>query len=732
MAGAEEIENQEHKPSDETAVSTPESKKFLRILEGQNIYMVFYRLKQQRLKSSFKLSDDVLTRLSAYVREYMEYKHVVGTGFNAFMNGLMKKIQPVSIDLHIKCLSYLHDVDLDYFRDLYSYNKIYQCFRATIANLFVHSTDHRHIGVLIRLLNNNQLVYKNLLPIISRLNSYVTKDIVDKNIVACCSVLDAVVRCCADRFSDILVISLLGYLAKILHSPQNFLFLKEDDAAAVIGAFKTLSRFSFRDFGVKSTSRGLLRECIGKIEEYRNSTVYEEVLVVVYMADVLPHVFDLFIRYGNRSFDFIEPNFLNFNIVKSRRKITDSRDGASGEEIGGEDEPDTRKDRPDANPLVGKNSECDFYKISKENGTKSESESTSTLEKTQFVRLQSRFIEAKYLFLDYLDPFTECFDRVVFYNDLLKIGNAVQLFRNIRMLKKKIDWSDLIVYACNARCKISYIPIILDEYYIKQASHPAYVQIFLNSLKERPEDLIPFTKAAVDQRCDFILMELYLIDIDDRPVIRKMRNIVLKYVIGYEEDKGAGERDKKFITRLKEKVSLEKKDDEERSNIEKMIGSCVDKLTSHTPRKHVAALFLVFISKNTKVPMQMLLYKHMKESLEGGEGCQSIKRTYACLCALILSRNGLEIFDVEDELASIYDGIIALLSYRTSDKRSESYLKKIKESTFGLLFSADEEQLAEVGALSGYGEARLEDSLYFREFSVLDGILNPEAPETER
>lgn len=679
------------------------SKRLLRILDGDDVYLIFSKLKQQKFKSSVRASDDVLTKLFEYIRRYAEHRHVVETGFNAFMNGLMKKIRPESIRLHIKCLSYLDDVDLEHFRGLYGYNKIYGCFKTTVADLFTENTDHRNIEILIRLLNNNQLVYKNLLPIVSKLNSYATKDVVDRNIAACCSVLDAVTRYCPDRFNDTLIISLLGYLAKLLHSPQSFLFLGERETTAIISALRTLSAFDFSGTDAKSSSRGLLRECIGKIVEYRHSTVYEEILVVVYMTEILAPIFDLCIRYGNRSIDFIDPKFLDFDIVKPRQDAPGSENG----------------DRP-----ASKSKECDFYKLSRENEMKYGSE--SSLEKTRLSVLQSRFIEAKYLFLDRLSPFADSFDRVAFYNDLLKVGDPIQLFRNIPALKKQLDWSDLIVYACNAHCRASYMPIILDEYYTRQPSHQEYVQMFLNSLKENPEDIVPFATAATERHFDLILMDIYLVGIDDRPVVRRARNIILRYLIDYAEDEKKD--DGKLITKLKNRLSMDRKDGES-SAMERIVEDCARKLAPQTPSKHVAALFLVFISKKIGAPAQMRLYKHMKECLDSDGGCSFTKRAYVCLCALILNRNGLGIFDVEDRLTTVYDVVVALLSYKTAGDGSKSHLKRIKENGFELLFGASEEQLAEIGALSGYGSVSIDDSLYFREFTVLDEILRPKTPE---
>lgn len=152
------------------------------------------------------------------------------------------------------------------------------------------------------------------------MKAYVEKDVVDKNIGACCSALNAIAKCCPEYFNEILTASLIDYLARLLHTPQNYLFLTGKDIAEIRDTLATLGGYTFRGSVSKNNAVGLLRECIGKIVEYRSSTVEEEAQVVVRMTETLPVIFNMCLNQGQNSFSFIDPDFLDLELAGASEK----------------------------------------------------------------------------------------------------------------------------------------------------------------------------------------------------------------------------------------------------------------------------------------------------------------------------------------------------------------------------------------------------------------------------
>lgn len=107
------------------------------------------------------LDEITFQNLYNFMESYTNLEHLFKTGFNYFMNGFLKNIEPSSITFLIKCLSFLNDTDLEYYRKIFSYSKIYLNFQAILKTMFNEVYDYKFIKLVLILLDNSHLVYKN-------------------------------------------------------------------------------------------------------------------------------------------------------------------------------------------------------------------------------------------------------------------------------------------------------------------------------------------------------------------------------------------------------------------------------------------------------------------------------------------------------------------------------------------------------------------------------------------
>lgn len=690
-----------------------DSKKFKRLLKDKNIYEVFSALKHERFPDPIYLNKEALVLLSRYIERYKSTNHIIDSGFDHTIHDLLNKVRPESVEEHIRCIAPLRDVDIPHFRLLFGYNKIYQCFKESITNLFVSDFRACYIGMLIRLLNNSKLVFKNILPIISRLNLYTKEDLVDKNIGACCCALDAIATHVPEHFNDVLITSLINYIARLLSTPHNYLFLTKNDIVAIKSAFGTLCRFDFKDGAMRQHSLGLLRSSMAKIREYHRSTVCEEVSVVLHMTDILTPMLELYIRLGNTRTDFIDIKFLNFDCPPTQ---CGPQLSTSLEELRNQLKRQSSSHRSDP-----PKHECDFYAFYDE--AKQGKAPADGFAREEAMAVQAQFIEAKYKFLDKLSECVDCFDRICFYNDLLRIKNPTILFNNIPRLKEKLDWSDLIVFACNSKYKCFYIPVVFDDCYLNRPAHSAYINIFLDALLNVPGALVFFAKFATDKRQDSAMMKLYLCHSGNKEAMKKARTMVLKYIINYQLGVDESpEKNKKYIDELRSRVGKTQAVEEASNNIDTLVKMAIEELTDRVGGQHIAALVTVFLIKKISGHSQLLLYRYMRECISNKETTETVKRMYTCLCAIILKKNDMLMYDTDDVIIGFHESILALLNYNTIENKKEAD-EHIKIEIFNIVFKFSTEQQKEIAIVSGQVPEDGDKSEYLTEYNALKRII---------
>lgn len=101
---------------------------------------------------------------------------------------------------------------MEYYRNYFGYAKIYECLRDVIEDIFGIKIEYRHISLLIKLINNRSLIFKKLSSVIIKIKVYLKENIVEKNVINCCILLQAMVENYPELFQDELIMSLLAYL----------------------------------------------------------------------------------------------------------------------------------------------------------------------------------------------------------------------------------------------------------------------------------------------------------------------------------------------------------------------------------------------------------------------------------------------------------------------------------------------------------------------------------------
>lgn len=652
------------------------SKKVLKALSYSDIYEIYYKLQKINICGNITISDSALLELSKYIRAYKKTTHIFETGFDKFMNNLFIKIHPECIDLHIRCLAYLDNIDIEYYRELFSYSKVFQCFKDKVSMIFVdRNINALEISLLIKLLNSNKLVYKNILPVITKIKLYVENGIVDTNVSACFKIMHAVILNCPEYFNDKLILSLINYVAKVLHTPQNFLFLRKNDILTLIESLKQLSEFKFTDASLKSNAVGLLKECVIKINEYKKSTVHEECIVVINMTAILSYILNICIKLKCDDFDFINPDFLNFNIgrpVDSKNVTID------------------HKEKPTS---------IDFYTISNEKNN-----AHSVLENKRMNNLKNEFLEYKYRFLNILAPYKNCYSRIAFYNNISKTQDPYCILKSMSNLKNNIDWSDLIEYACNSAFKSLYIPFLFDRYFLKKEGHWIYPKIFLKCISDNYKCLIYFTKMAIITKANFIIIDIYLTactglkKVPNNPILKKILLMILTYLNKNSKLENS--------ENLEDNVKI----------IDFLINEFIEKINEYNVGVEVLPLLLTLISEDCTKTSAIKIYGYL-----GNYANNDMAHNIPCLCmqALILNKNNIKIIDIVKSFQSNNDIIVGLLNYYKSNEANYNFYKTLKIMSFEFLLKSSPIILSEISMIV----EKSDKSTYLNQYEALSQII---------
>lgn len=717
------------------------SREILKILSGSDVCIMFCKLKSIDRKMS--LDQEVMMKLHQFVQKFCESDYFIENDFQPFLTRFLGNVDTPAVDLHIRCLSYADEIDLDHYRELFSYSKVYKLFTDVIKGIFTEETECRYLSLLIRLLNNSKLAYKSMLPVIKKLSLYIDQGIAERNIVGCCVALSSIVENCSEVVGEVLVASLISYLVQMLYEPQSYIFLDYKSSKILSKTVKVLCGFKFQNMDARTASIGLAREAVQSIKEYSRSTVYEEAMVVVVMTEVLSDLLQLGIRYGNTSFDFIDKHLFSFMVAERQRNSSnDSRSNSKASPIrfGSSTEQTNSLDVHFERPFTHNYN-------------------------AQFQTLRDDFITSKYTFLDYFGKAR--YDRIVFYNDLAKIENSSKLFRSLNHTKSNIDWSDMIVYACNSPSREFYVPFLFDDYFVGLPSHTIYLNIFLKNLENGTENnrriLVYCTKYAIKHKLMSQLSSIYLIGLEQEDNIsRKKRKMILEFINSFgneSKQQSTGDeleidpvKSKEVVVRIKSRKIPETEmterlknititevvpDNEKKRRVQNItsfdalffignliayseIQEFVDALIKnpgYRADKNLAILLMVIATKRLDSDLaERLFTKTMSILTEAAPSEDSL----SCICSLISNLYGMEYFNENRQVDGFYDLLVSVMCF-TTGKYSVEYIDLVKKQGFYPLLRLRLEKIAEIQGVYLFDEGK---SRYIEEYKRILRIIN--------
>ncbi|KAI5151060.1 hypothetical protein ENBRE01_1875 [Enteropsectra breve] len=750
-------------------------KELKKALEYDDIYEIYFNIKKLVIYEEIALNAETLEKLKDFIKAYTETIHIIPTDFNTTMNALLAKIRPLDFALHVKALSFLDHVNLEYFRKFYSYSKIYGVFKDVAKNIFEDFYERRYVSLLIKLLDNNDLVYKNLQPVVNKLTLYVTKDIVDKNIGCCCAVVAAIAENCPEKFDDMVILSMISFFSGVLGNPQNFVFLNEDIGNMLTETIEVLCNRHFRDRSVKRISTGLMREALANIEKYKGSTVYEEVLVIVMCTRILTPLCKLSACSGNTDYSFFKVRHLNSYIKKSRKvalfpncEEKTVKDGAKNHS---NIKNNKQKSSGDSHKIQDSETEgCLSYE---ENSVKEtvvvfnehfDEADEDPLDRIHYGRLHDLYISYKYEFLAALDSYVHCFERKMFYEDLHSVCSPLQLLSRLGCLKTYIDWSDLISFACSSCCKEQFITFMFDPFYTINPKHSVYVELFYKSIRESKENLLYFTFMAIREGCWSILMESYFYGISSNdPFDRKRRYLILEgflsqsteivpvkeenLIVVSAEDPSQGTitdavgelnakhkiglsssdfssfslKEKPHVKIRFDKEDITVKEKKKKTQIQN-IASCAaisyfKKCDIFVANKNVSMLVTAVLSCSLSCEESLTVLLYLRKCLINAS---TDDIHYVCLCAWIMRHKKPRISECMGHIECYGDILIVLLYNMLRKKDRKKLLKRTHEESFKIfLVGLTKEQLNDLSLLDN----KQKSSCYYQSYKKLATML---------
>lgn len=475
------------------------------ILPVPDAYVKYFLLLNLPLQAS-EADSATTAELRAFFREFARLEKVVEVNFDQEMARFVRRaIIPVGMEDFVGCISELDPsfIDLAHYRGYFGYSQTYSLYKSMIKRIFGRGFSHREIGLVMLLLDNETMCFKRLLPIFTRLTAYVTHNILDKNIVACCIALRATLTYIPGtmRGKDQYVVSLISYLTGVVSRHTSFVFINESDAEEIISTIDLLTRFPF-ETDVSRVSSGMLKEIVFRLESLAGGrmALYEEAFAGMCILETIPSICHLIGGCVDNNLSGAYSLIQKLALPQADHVPTDDWNG------------------------VG-----------------------------------TRFLVAKYRSLEALYEWRADFDRVVFYRD---IGCAVHPSRVLRVLgnlKRDVSWSDMIVFACHPGSQEEWLSFLFDGLFMGAPEHLVYIELFIESIRDRPDLLLysgylllkSFEEIGAEKKWH-ILVDLFLRDIQssDQRIVR-LRCIVSEYVCRLEP----GDRRSAFLQAFVERAS---------------------------------------------------------------------------------------------------------------------------------------------------------------------------------
>ncbi|TBT99943.1 hypothetical protein CWI36_1795p0010 [Hamiltosporidium magnivora] len=439
---------------------------YMNILESEDIYYIFYVLKISFLIKVKFVNRNILEKLNELLQMVSMTRNVIEIEYKKICLEFIKNhiINNDNIDIIITVLGHLdlNDHEIMYFRKFFGYSKIYNYYKNVNKMIFEKYFTTEELIVLIRLLDNHELCFVQLLPAITRINEYVTDSVVEKNIVSCCIILNSVILGSPKSFKDKddYVISTISFLTNIFYDSKNFTFINLEDAKIILLTINNLTNSIKNNSRISNLSFGIYNESLEIYEQMTkgHTTVLEEYIVIGCLIKLIGIFYMVSYDIGCRMHD---TDYL-FNLIQD-----------------------------------------------------SDIEKPQYINDTEWKNIYDFFLSHKYETLDLIYPSTleVIFKSDVLYLHLIKCSTPYDALLPLKNMLKEVDWSLLIALACSDK-RSEYIRFLFNPVFFKNnaTEHYEYIHIFIEAaFKNNDYDiLLILTHILVENHKDLIKNEDFL------------------------------------------------------------------------------------------------------------------------------------------------------------------------------------------------------------------------------
>ncbi|KAM0686991.1 hypothetical protein COBT_001777 [Conglomerata obtusa] len=204
------------------------------------------------------------------------------------INKLFKNQITINIETFIEAFFTIEIKNYTIIRDVFGYAQIFTYLKIVINTLFNETFHYKAIGLLYRLIDNPQLCYKTIYPVICKLNLYIDRKCFDNNLQTCCMVIKAMIiyepRILKDK-NDFLK-SLLLYLFQTI--PKS---LNHNDPIYMCNLIKHIIKF-LPIKSVKNLLFGMYKELVEWLQSFDSFVICvfeEQVLLknILYLLNII-------------------------------------------------------------------------------------------------------------------------------------------------------------------------------------------------------------------------------------------------------------------------------------------------------------------------------------------------------------------------------------------------------------------------------------------------------------
>ncbi|EPR78097.1 hypothetical protein SLOPH_2279 [Spraguea lophii 42_110] len=295
--------------------------KLKNFIKKDNYYFSIFLL--TKINISYKYIDNnILKTLYQPIKKYKE-DCLINKDKKICLSILHHLDNSVDVKLAIRFFS-LFDLNEKFITELkkcFNYSDIYKYYRNICITVLKEEYEYNELFLIMKLLDNEKLVFQNLFPVFKRISTYASENIVENNIISCSKILKALVVC-APRYiikKEEYTTSLLSYLVHIFYDSNNFNFISFKETVLLLDTIENITEINFKDTKMLNIAYGIFTDCYNNLEyiveynsdkncdiSYIRSSLLEDIVVLVSTIRLITIFYKFSYRLGSRMYDYIE------------------------------------------------------------------------------------------------------------------------------------------------------------------------------------------------------------------------------------------------------------------------------------------------------------------------------------------------------------------------------------------------------------------------------------------